>query len=427
MKKLHGLFAKLGSHPLPSIALGLERILQALAALGHPERRLPPVVHVAGTNGKGSTIAFLRAILEAAGLKVHVYTSPHLVHFNERIVLACEEITNEMLAGILEEVIQKTKDIPLTFFESTTAAALLAFSRVPADVLLLETGLGGRLDATNVVDNPVLTILTPISYDHMDYLGTTLADIAGEKAGILKKDVPCVVAKQEHEAQKVILQKSIELNVPLYRQGAEWQVAGTERRISFSSPFSQFTHLELGLQGIHQTINAGTAIAAAEQLEEFNVSPEHIAEGLKKAVWLARLQRIYPQDVPIAVSVYLDGGHNSAGMQALAQWIESKGESVHVVLGMLKDKEVVKSAEIIAHKAASLSVTDIQGEPRALPKEEFFEQLQHAGIKAAVMPDWQQAISRICNVNQPPFSILICGSLYLAGDVLLALSSKTSN
>lgn len=425
MTILQTLFAKLGTHPLPTIALGLERIHQALDALGNPERRLPPVVHVAGTNGKGSTIAFLRAILEAAGLKVHTYTSPHLMRFNERIVLAGAEIENIELAAILEEVIGKTKTIPLTFFESTTAAAFLAFSRTPADILLLETGLGGRLDATNVVDHPVLTILTPVSYDHMDYLGESLTKIAGEKAGILKTHVPCIVAAQEHEAQKVINKKAIDLNVPLYRMGAEWQVAGNASQMNYSSASHQFTHLVLALQGTHQILNAGAAIAAAEQLP-FTITAEHIAEGLKQAAWPARLQRIFPA-VPAHVEVYLDGGHNAAGMKVLSTWIEAEDNPVHVVLGMLKDKEIMKSAEIIAKNAASLTITGIQSEARAMDAAVFTEQLQHAGIESQLATNWQAALDTICIENQPPFNILIAGSLYLAGEVLLALSSETSN
>lgn len=427
MTKLEALLTRLGSHPLPTIALGLDRIQQALEALGNPHQDLPPVVHVAGTNGKGSTIAFLRAILEAAGFRVHSYTSPHLIRFNERIVLAGKEIDDAALTEILEEVIAATEDMPLTFFESTTAAAFLAFSRTEADILLLEVGLGGRLDATNVIASPVLTILTPISYDHMDYLGEELSGIATEKAGILKKNIPCIVAGQEPEAWAVIEQKAQEVGAPLYRQDKEWNITEEQDGLAYHSSHRYFDNLKVSLTGKHQITNAGAAIAAAEKLKRFQISHAHILQGLSTAYWPARLQRIYPEKMPPEVEVYVDGGHNVAGMQVIAEWISAQDHPVHVVLGMLKDKQVAESASVVSGVAASLTVTTIQQQARALEAGTFCEQLQQQGIKVKNASDWQAAVQAILQGNQPPFTILITGSLYLAGEVLLALSAETSN
>ncbi|MFO1242441.1 MAG: folylpolyglutamate synthase/dihydrofolate synthase family protein [Rickettsiales bacterium] len=424
MQHLDSLLARLGTHPLPNIALGLERIRQALFLLGHPENHLPPVVHVAGTNGKGSTIAFLQGILQAAGYRVHVYTSPHLMRFNERIQLSGEMIDDVLLAALLEEVIEKTRNVPLTFFESTTAAAFLAFAQRPADILLLETGLGGRLDATNVIDHPALTILTPISFDHMEYLGNTLQAIATEKAGILKSGAPCVVAPQDEEALAVIEQKAQEKNVPLSVYGIEWKQRSGSEGFDYHSSVWQLDQLRVSLPGTHQYINAATAIAAAEQLRNFTVTPHHIAHGLLSAVWPGRLQRIYPPTLPEKVEVYLDGGHNVAGLQAQAVWIKSQPNPVHVVLGMLRDKEIIASAALLSEAAASLTITTIHDEARAMDGRDYSEQLQQQGIATAFEPNWQAAVNAICDNNSAPFSILITGSLYLAGEVLLALSGN---
>src|SRR5947208_5846265 len=298
-------------HP-KKIDLSLGRIERLLAALGNPQEHLPPAIHVAGTNGKGSTVATMRACLEAAGYRVHVYTSPHLVRFNERIRLAGELIEDEALIALLEECEQVNAGQPITFFEVATCAAFLAFSRIPADIALLETGLGGRLDTTNVVRRPAATAITPISLDHQAFLGDTIAAIAGEKAGILKPGAPAIIGPQPDAAQAVIEARAAALDAPLFRWHREWhceplsslsRIAGEGARaqsaragegvgMRYEGPRWQLDLPLPSLPGAHQIVNAGTAIACLEQLPQFSLPPAAIADGLRHIDWPARMQRL---------------------------------------------------------------------------------------------------------------------------------------
>lgn len=401
------------------IDLGLERIRTVLNRLGNPEQKLPPVVHVAGTNGKGSTIAFMQAILEAAGYKVHVYTSPHLVMFNERIILAGEMISDEMLYEVLEECRIAAEDTPVTFFEGTTAAAYLAFSKVKADIVLLETGLGGRLDATNVLDKPALTIITPISKDHTEFLGETIREIAGEKAGILKPGVLCVVAKQSPEAEEVILAKASTLNGNVVMQGREWRVAPHE--IGFH--YNNMNLPNPSLIGEHQYSNASTAIAALERLEGFSIAEDHIKHGITHTYHPARMQRLLKGKLvkllPGDWELWLDGGHNPAGGETIGKIIENwQDKPLFVVCGMLEDKDWRGFLSPFAKQAEKIICIPIPNEPKSLNPEMLSRNIMELGVDSVYKSDMVSALEYIKAQSAKPARVLICGSLYLAGHVL---------
>ncbi len=332
------------------IDLSLERMHRIDAALGHPERRLPPVIHVAGTNGKGSIVAYLRAIMEQAGLAVHAYTSPHLVAFHERIRLGTPGggalISEDELSSLLAECERVNGAEPITFFEITTAAAFLAFARHPADYLILETGLGGRLDATNVVDAPCLTVISAIDYDHQQYLGTTLAEIAGEKAGIFKPGVPGIVAPQSDAARAKLEEVAERLGAPLHIAGQDWQAFEQHGRLVFQDE-SALIDLPLpALRGRFQIDNAGAAIAAIRVLGDRRIGEKHMADGLKSADWPARLQRLgdgaLMRLIPEDSELWLDGGHNPSAGRALAGAMADLNDRnprpLVLVIGMLNSK-----------------------------------------------------------------------------------------
>ncbi|HEX2113499.1 MAG TPA: folylpolyglutamate synthase/dihydrofolate synthase family protein, partial [Alphaproteobacteria bacterium] len=322
--------------------LSLDRIRRLLAALGDPQDRLPPVVHVAGTNGKGSTVAYVRAIAEAAGYRVHVYTSPHLVRFNERIRVAGKLIEDGALVPILEEVEAVNGGEPITFFEVTTAAAFLAFSRNAADLVVLEVGLGGRLDATNLVRRPAVSCITPISFDHMQYLGDTLAKIAAEKAGIMKRGVPVVIGPQPDEVWAVLREHAKASNAKPFEIDRDWRIIA--RSDGFRYEGKSVIDLPLpGLPGRHQVANAGIATAATEHLREAGMAipDQALADGLVRVDWPARLQRLTRGPLLRLMrpdsELYLDGGHNEGGATALADWAmaQTDGKPLDVVCGML--------------------------------------------------------------------------------------------
>ena len=332
----------LALHP-KLIDLSLDRMWRILAALGHPQDKCPPIIHIAGTNGKGSTAAMLRAILEADGKVVHAYHSPHLVRFHERILLAGEEISETALADVLVRVEAANQGRPITFFEVTTAAAFLAFSEMPADYLILEVGLGGRLDATNVI-TPALSAITPVSLDHQDFLGDTLLSIAEEKAGIMKLGVSCIIAPQAPDAQAHLETLAARRGTPLICAGQDYHMREEDGRLVY--------HYESGLldlplprlRGAHQLINAGTAIALAREL---GVSETAMAQGLKTAQWPARLQRLGHGPLVAQLEaqnpqgqLWLDGGHNEAAAKALAAWAktETRDRPLHIILGLLNTK-----------------------------------------------------------------------------------------
>ncbi len=412
------------SHLHPKVIdLSLERIERLLARLDHPERRLPPVVHVAGTNGKGSTVAYLRAIAEAAGLRAHVYTSPHLVRFHERIRLAGSLIGEDALSNLLNECERTNDGAPITFFEVTTAAAFLAFARVPADILLLEVGLGGRLDATNVVARPALSIITPVSIDHTQFLGETLGAIAGEKAGILKSGVACVVGPQPAEAMAAIATRAQEIGAPLLRHGVEWRVAATASGLVFSGGTRAIDLPRPALVGTHQIVNAGMAVAAVEALAgRFAIDDDAIRTGLRHAEWPARLQRLtrgpLVDILPDEWELWLDGGHNPAAGEALAATVRVwRDRPLHLVVGMINTKDVMGFLRPLASHAASLTALAIPGHSAAVPPEGIAATAHHLGVPASTAPDTAAALARVVGAAAPA-RVLICGSLYLAGTIL---------
>ena len=400
------------------IDLTLDRVHRLLAALGHPERSVPPVIHIAGTNGKGSTQAMMRAGLEAMGGRVHAYTSPHLARFHERIRLAGETISEEYLTEILEECERANGGAPITFFEITTCAAFLAFARTPADWTLLEVGLGGRLDATNVVDRPRLTIVTPVSIDHQQYLGETLAEIAGEKAGILKRGVPCVVGPQEAAGLEVIEARAARLGCPLLVHGQHWRAWEERGRLIFQDENGLLDLPLPNLPGPHQIDNAGAALAALRHLGADEAACE---AAVTRAYWPARMQRL--RHGPLveaagACELWLDGGHNPAGGEAVAATLaRMAARPTHLILGMLNTKDIAGYLRPVAAQAASLTAVSIPGEANTLSAEETQDAARRAGIGADTAESVLAAVARIA-ADDPGSRILICGSLYLAGTVL---------
>ncbi len=400
------------------IDLSLGRVERLLAALGHPERRLPPVVHVAGTNGKGSTVAMIRAGLESGGARVHVYTSPHLARFHERIRLAGTLIDEGELVRVLERCKAANGPEPITYFEITTCAALLAFAETPADAVLLEVGLGGRLDATNVVDEPRLTIITPISYDHQSYLGESIAEIAGEKAGILKPGVPCVVGDQLGAALDIIEARAEAVGAPLLVKGRDWTVWEEHGRMAFQDEGGVLDLPLPALIGAHQVGNAGMAVAA---LRALGAGEAAATAAVRDVEWPARMQRLRSGPLVRAArgaEVWLDGGHNPSAGAAIADALgRLPARPVHLVVGMLRTKDVEGFLRPLAGVADSLRGVGIPGETATLPAEETVTAARAAGLEAAVAESPLAAVEAIA-ARSPGARILICGSLYLAGRVL---------
>jgi dihydrofolate synthase/folylpolyglutamate synthase len=406
------------------IDLSLERVRRLLAALGDPQEQLPPVIHVAGTNGKGSTIAFLRAALEAAGYQVHVYTQPHLLRFNERIRLAGRLIDDPALASLLHECERVNAGAPITYFEITTAAAFLAFARTPGDVVLLETGLGGRFDATNVIARPAVTTITPVSLDHQHFLGDTVAAIAGEKAGILKSGTPAVLGRQSPEARGILEARAQALGAPLFRHAVEWRIAPQTHGLRYDGRRWRALDLPLpGLLGLHQYDNAGTAIACLDRLEAFELGARDLARGLRDVEWPARLQHLaqgrLAMLLPSGWELWLDGAHNAAGGEALAAMANTWRERpLHLVFGMLKSHDARAFLRALAPFAATLEGVAIPGEANALSAEEAAAAAHAVGIRATPRENIAAAVAAASARQGQPGRVLICGSLYLAGRVL---------
>jgi len=400
------------------IDLTLDRVWRLLAALDHPERKLPPVIHIAGTNGKGSTQAMIRAGLEGVGKSVHAYTSPHLARFHERIRLAGTLISEAHLTEILDECYAANSGETITYFEITTVAGLLAFARAPADYTLLEVGLGGRLDATNVIDKPALTVITPISVDHEQYLGDTLEKIAAEKAGILKRGVPCVVGPQPEEALDVIEATAARLGVPLLAHGQHWHVFEERGRLIFQDEHGLLDLPLPNLLGAHQMQNAGAAIATLRALGYGEAACE---AAMTNANWPARMQRLKSGPLIKAAGpaeLWLDGGHNPAAGDALAEVLKSLSpRPTHLICGMLNTKDVGGYLRPLAEVASSLTAVSIPGEANTLPAETTAEAAEKAGLQSSTAPNVEAAIHSIAK-RAPNARILICGSLYLAGTVL---------
>lgn len=414
-------------HP-KKIDLSLGRTLRLLAALGDPHERLPPVIHVAGTNGKGSVVATLRACLEAAGQRVHAYTSPHLVRFNERIRLAGQLIDEDALLAVLEECERANDGQPITFFEITTAAAFLVFARVAADIVLLETGLGGRLDTTNVVRRPAVTAITPVSLDHQAFLGDTVAAIAGEKAGILKPGAPAVIGPQIGDAEAVIEARAGSIAAPLYRWRQEWrcdpQPIGGKAAMRYASTRWNLDLPLPSLPGAHQIANAGVAIACLEQLSDFSLPASAIADGLRHIDWPARLQRLAHGPLvgllPAGWELWLDGGHNPSAGEVLADAAQGwRDRPLHLIVGMLNTKDAGGFLAPLARHAHSLHAVTIPGEENPHPAAEIVMAARSVGIAAREAASVEGALNDIV-AGQDPARVLICGSLHLAGIVLAA-------
>jgi len=406
------------------IDLSLDRMHGLLKKLSHPEARLPPVIHIAGTNGKGSTLAYLDAILRADGRRVDSYISPHLVHFNERIRLNGVPISEAKLLALLQECEDANDGAPVTFFEITTAAALLAFERSAADILLLEVGLGGRLDATNVVARPALTAITPVSIDHTQYLGETLAEIAGEKAGILKSGVPAVVGVQQPIAADAINARAASLATPLQRQGIEWHIQRKGDELIYegsSGPQNFRQHFPLpALLGAHQIGNAGIAIACIEALAACAVSPASIASGLEGARWPGRLHQIVMPGSAPGWEIWLDGGHNAAAGAALAGARVWNDKPLHLITGMINSKPPEDFIRPFVPVATTLTGVAVPGEATSLAPDEIAIAAAGLGLKSYQADSVEAAIARLTR-EAGPARILICGSLYLAGHVLALL------
>jgi dihydrofolate synthase / folylpolyglutamate synthase len=432
-------------HP-KAIDPGLERTLALAEKCGKPHRNLPPSFHVAGTNGKGSTLAFCRSILRAAGYTSHVMTSPHLVKFNERLVIADHQISDADLINLLRFVKEKNANTPITFFEITTVAGFYAFANSKADYCLIETGMGGRLDSTNILENPLATAITMISWDHMNFLGNTLTKIAAEKAGILKSKSPCIVAPQTRESyqagvMEVFLERAEELNAPLLRHGQEWSFD------ILSDRFVLHTQLKSGsssrdfprpnLLGDHQIANAATAILMLEaglERQQKTLSLEAIEMGLTQAKWAGRLQPVYYPPYSDFFDIYIDGGHNKGCAEilksVLQEWkIQNREQNIHLILGMLSTKNPTEFFDLLAPFLSSAQAIEIEGEPLSFQAADLAQKCQIKNGKTL-----ETALQNLCTTKVAQAKpaqdrtahkekILITGSLYLMGQVLRTLGS----
>ncbi len=429
MTPIDSIVARLNALHPKRIDLSLDRVQRLLAALGNPERKLPPVIHVAGTNGKGSTVAFLRAILEAAGQRAHVYTSPHLVRFNERFRLGDagegKLVSDDELQAALEECERANAGEPITVFEITTAAGLLLFSRHPADVLLMEVGLGGRLDATNVIDTPLATIVTPISIDHTDFLGDTLEKIAAEKAGIFKRGVPAIVAAQNREVLAVLERQAARLKAPMKIAGEDWTATEERGRLVYQDEAGLLDLPAPKLYGRHQFENAGLAIAALRMV--FKLPPAAFEAGMVKADWPARLQRLAQGRlvdlIPAGSELWLDGGHNPDGGRAVAAALADLEERVSrplvLIVGMLATKDCAGFLSNFTGLARRIIAVPVPGADKAMNPEAVAEAARAIDLPAASRANLAEALEAVRKLDlDPPPRILITGSLYLAGDVL---------
>jgi len=420
----------LALHP-KRIDLSLERIERLLARLGNPERRLPPLIHVAGTNGKGSTIAFMRAILEAAGQRVHVYTSPNLVRLNERFRISRAGsgrlVDDDELAGVLAECEAANDDAPITVFEMETAAAFLLFARHPADVLLLEVGLGGRLDATNVVELPLASVITRLALDHADFLGDTIEQVAAEKAGILKRGVPAVVVSQPRDALAVIERQAARIRAPLSVAGEDWTATEERGRLVYQDGDGLLDLPAPKLYGRHQFENAGAAIAAL-RASGLKLPAPAFEAGMVRVDWPARMQRLAQGRLAALLQpeseLWLDGGHNPDGGRAVAAALADLEERVSRPLVLVVGMMAAKDAEGFLHNFSGLArrvITVPIHQDKAVPAAALAEIAQRVGIPALARDDVESALTVAARLEFAPAPrILVTGSLYLAGEVLAA-------
>jgi dihydrofolate synthase/folylpolyglutamate synthase len=408
--------------------LGLERISALLDRLGNPERALPPVFHVAGTNGKGSTCAFLRAAIEASGLSAHVYTSPHLVRFNERVRIAGKLIENVHLAAMLEEVLDRSDGIEPSFFEATTAAAFLAFSRTPADACIVEVGLGGRLDATNVIPKPAVCGIAQLGLDHQQFLGPTLPGIAAEKAGIARRGVPLVTLSYPEPVAERVAQAAAQAGAPWLPKGGAWDAAVYRDRLHYRDEWSRLDLPLPRLAGAHQAMNAALAVAIIRHQNAVPVREAGLRAAMGWAEWPARLQRLGPGPLhallPAGAELWLDGGHNPAAARAVADFFREHVPArrpLHIVFGLLANKDAAGVLKPFAGRQATLHAVPVPGHEHHAPAD-LAAAASAAGLSALASTDAADAlgwIGRHADRTEPPV-VLILGSLYLAGDVLRA-------
>jgi dihydrofolate synthase/folylpolyglutamate synthase len=400
------------------IDLTLGRTWRLLEALGNPQNDLPPVIHIAGTNGKGSTQAMIRAGLEGAGQRVHAYTSPHLARFHERIRVAGELISEDALTAILDECYEANNGETITYFEITTCAAILAFARTPADFTLLEVGLGGRVDATNVFEKPAMTIITPVSFDHPQFLGNTVAEIAGEKAGILKRGVPAIITRQPDDAMEVIEARAEKLGAPMLVQGQHWDAWEERGRLIYQDETGLLDLPPPALMGAHQFQNAGTAITA---LRHFGFGEDACEAVPTNVTWAARMQKLSHGpliDLGPQAEFWLDGGHNAACAATLAETLTRLPKRpTHLICGMLNTKDISGYLEPLVPYTASLTAVSIPDEVNTLPAPVTAKAARDAGMDAGEADSVRFAVEDIIR-KQADARILICGSLYLAGAIL---------
>jgi dihydrofolate synthase / folylpolyglutamate synthase len=425
----------LALHP-KKIDLALDRMVRLLGDLGNPQLRLPPVIHVAGTNGKGSACAFSRAMLEAQGMKVHVHISPHLVRFHERIRIAGELISEDELCEVLEEVERVNDRAPITFFEITGAAMFLAFSRHPADAMVLEVGLGGKYDATNVVPRPAMTIVQPVGLDHVEFLGNDIASIAGEKAGIIKPGIPVVVGPQDEIAREVILRRADGVSAPAFVFGQDFFGRQEHGRMVYEDEMGLLDLPLPRLIGRHQIDNAAVAIAGLRHAMQDGKSRDWgadaaVEKGLRSVDWPGRLQHLshgpLVADAPADSEIWLDGGHNphcaAAVSRAIADLDEKVDRPLYLICGMLKTKDAVGFLSAFKGLARHVVTISIPGETASLGAGALYDAARQAGLDAAPAEDLEDAMLQVgawarAHPKEPPPRILICGSLYLAGHIL---------
>lgn len=405
--------------------LGLERITALLGRLGNPERNLPPVFHIAGTNGKGSTCAFLRAAIEAAGVKAHVYTSPHLVRFNERIRLGGKLIDDELFAQLLDEVLEAADGLAPSFFEATTAVAFLAFSRHPADACILEVGLGGRLDATNVVATPAICAITQLGLDHQAFLGPSLSAIAGEKAGIAKAGVPLVTHHYPARIANQIGERAAAAGALWLPRGGRWDAVPYQGKLHYRDEFGKLAVPIPRLQGAHQVMNAALAIAIIRHQNAVAVPPPAIRAAMGWAEWPGRLQRLsngpLVELLPAGSELWLDGGHNGAAARAIADFFRSyvpAGRPFHLIVGLLENKDAQGLIKPFRTRPAGFHGVPVDDHVHHSPAA-LAAVAHDAGLAAEACTSVEDALISIARAKheQPPI-VLIFGSLYLAGDVL---------
>ena len=412
-----------------TVKLGLDRMRAFLAALGNPHENMPPVIHVAGTNGKGSTVAFIRSLLEAYGCTVHVNTSPHIERFNERIVIAGQEITDQHLYSLSEEgrLVADKHGLDPSFFEGITAAAFLAFSRTKADFTIVETGLGGELDATNVVKNPLITVITPISLDHTDILGDTIEKISVTKAGIIKERVPCVVSMQPDDVLDIIKRAASAKNAPLYSFEYDYGIDLKENHWVYKAPDIEFELQHPSLKGDHQYINASAAITTVLQIPQLKFTESIVNRGVTSAKWKGRLQEIehgrLVKLLPEKSRIIVDAAHNEAGAQVLSHWLRNEPKMpTYLIFCMTRNRDVNKFLSFFEGLIDQIISVPIFSEPSSYKAQDIIDLLQIQTFKGKISPQGNvdDAITHILNTTNTPVRVLITGSMYLISDFLLA-------